>query len=102
MALIKCRDCGLQISDSAAICPACGSKKSSSKYLIIVVPVAVVAAFFIYGAAVSAGRTPEQDKQIKTIRYCEEQVEKTNYNPIAIGACELLKAEYIKKWGSYP
>ena len=56
MALIKCKECGKEISDSAKRCPHCGfvykkekAKKEKSKAFKIIVPIISVISVFIVG-----------------------------------------------------
>lgn len=56
MAMITCRECGKQISDTADICPHCGAKvnqitvksSASSKHLIIYVTLIILGAFVFF------------------------------------------------------
>ena len=56
MAMITCRECGKQISDTADICPHCGAKvnqitvksSASSKHLIIYATLIILGAFVFF------------------------------------------------------
>lgn len=53
MALIKCKECGKEISDKASKCPNCGCKIHNNKIIpiIIIVSVVVLAIIGVIGAA---------------------------------------------------
>lgn len=51
MAMMKCRECGKDMSDSARACPGCGWKRPTTKWWLWV-PLALVAAFLLFGASI--------------------------------------------------
>lgn len=82
MALIKCTECGKEISDQAVACPECGflikkekRKKSGRKVVLIAIAV-IVAILVVLGAIVLIqGNTKKQEK-ISYINKAIEEVEK--------------------------
>lgn len=82
MALIKCPECGKEISDQAVACPECGflikkekRKKSGRKVVLIAIAV-IVAILVVLGAIVLIqGNTKKQEK-ISYINKAIEEVEK--------------------------
>lgn len=102
MALVKCKECGCDISATAKTCPKCGANRVKSKAWVLLIPVGLLVFFFAFGSIKNASRSHEQNKNLDAIRYCVDQPEYKQGNAIAVGACTLMKSEYIKKWGSYP
>lgn len=69
MALIACKDCGTEVSNSAKACPKCGAKVPRTKWWLWI-PLALVAAFLLYGASI-----PEYEAQAREARnLCEKLI----------------------------
>lgn len=51
MALVKCKECGAEISDKAAACPQCGAKFKRFKWWLWG-PLAIFLAFLAFGASI--------------------------------------------------
>jgi zinc-ribbon domain len=103
MALIKCVECGEEISDTAKSCPKCGAKVPKAK-LWIWIPLGLIAAFFIIGLL--AGNTPEGEQKSKeryAISYCWNEQKRKSFDAAGqqfiAGACE---NEFRKKYGVNP
>jgi hypothetical protein len=71
MALTKCRECGREISTTAAVCPNCGAKQTRTSGCAIVVLVIIVGAAILVGIGNFANRL-EQEQQA-----AEQQQRKT-------------------------
>lgn len=106
MAIIKCRECGKEISTQADKCPHCGAKRKKIK-LWLWIPLGLVVAFFGFGAIV--GNTPEAKKKAQdreTIAFCwEEQSKKSNTqleSQFISKTCEQLENEFTTNYGHKP
>lgn len=79
MAVIKCRECGGQVSTKADKCPACGapSKKSIGTIPgLIIILVATVAIFKIFGG----GTAQSPAEQVATQAPAQQQARRWSYN----------------------
>lgn len=85
MALIKCSECGKEISDRASSCPNCGcpidnvSKKRINKKIIIVFLVAIlficIFIFFHFRSRIPDGYTKEYYQEAKEfVMECEKYI----------------------------
>src|SRR6266446_2966832 len=57
MALVKCRECGKEISSSAASCPNCGKRQTSLGTKLVVVMTLVVAFIVMLGMCINSSTT---------------------------------------------
>lgn len=48
MALVKCKECGAQISQHAATCPSCGVKRKGASGCLLIILLAIVILFFVF------------------------------------------------------
>ena len=85
MALIKCKECGKEISDTAKKCPNCGVTLKSNTRIIIVV---VTILFLIVGIGLYCYN---KNKKEKEYRETIEQIRQTEDN---IKELERIKREY--------
>jgi uncharacterized paraquat-inducible protein A len=84
MALVKCHECGKEISAQAAVCPSCGApakKKTSPVTVVVAVLIAAVAVFAVLGGQPRGSSAAHQ-----------QQVE----------ACVARGVQYFKDVGSFP
>lgn len=125
MALIACKECSGQVSDSASTCPHCGApvalpapapknlnaaptekKKSGSVWPWIVgVPIGLFVLVMVIGILNPA--PPEQARARDIYKQCLRELEAQDRARAAgarymAGMCEQLRSEYVKKWGSTP
>ncbi len=115
MALIACVECGGKRSDSAANCPHCGaaialaaatvSKKSGGIWRWVVgVPLGLFVFVMVLGTTNS---DPEKTTARNAYKMCLGNLEANdraragNGNFIA-GACEMMRNDFIKKYGTTP
>ena len=105
MALTTCRGCGQQISTTASTCPACGAKVPRSRWLW--------AALGLAGAALALvlvpNRSSDEERRAKdrhAIEECHAQAERPTIDPGArgfmAGACDLMEAQFVDRWGEQP
>lgn len=116
MAIISCRECSGQVSDTAATCPHCGAaagkpqvvaieKKSGNVWPWVVFGFMVLVMFIILNAVFS--KPTEQDMAKKSYDACmdslatDDRARRGNGNFIA-GACENMRNDYIRKYGNTP
>jgi hypothetical protein len=106
MAMIKCSECSKEMSTKAAACPNCGAKRPRS-YVWLWVVLAIPVAFLAFGATVA--NTPEakaKSTDRDAISLCwDEQAKKSNSAGGAqfiAGACELMKRNFVEKYGHKP
>lgn len=59
MALVKCHECGTEVSSKAKACPSCGAKPKR-KLSVLKWGAGIFVAFIAYGAYVDSNMTPEQ------------------------------------------
>lgn len=106
MALITCKECSKEYSDTAAACPSCGARIKKPR-LWLRIPLALAALFFAWAAL--RDRSPEEiemAQQRSAVKLCwEEQARKSNSVGSAqfiAGACERMETEFEKKYGHKP
>lgn len=106
MALIRCYECGSEVSTAAAACPKCGAKRRATKWWLWV-PLACVVAFLGFGAVV--GNTPEGKAKTaarQVIDGCRERLKEIPANDstrwLASGACDELEQDFVKRFGHRP
>ena len=128
MALVKCVDCGTEISDRAAACIKCGApiaarpperdtspperntpppepERGGISWWWL--PVAGVAVFFGCGALLSNTPTATaKDQDRKVIEVCHRDQERKSLEPstarFVAGVCERLEDEFRQKYGVSP
>lgn len=108
MALVNCRECNGQVSDSAAACPHCGAKvpkkPSNTWKWVIGVPAGLFVAMMVIG---SMNSDPEKTKARQVYELClsdlasADRARNGTSNFIA-GTCERLKSEFHAKYGTNP
>ncbi|KAF0804904.1 hypothetical protein A6D6_02668 [Alcanivorax xiamenensis] len=130
MALIKCKECGNEISPSAKSCPHCGAPKEVARGKVGVAKIIVIifGAFFIYGiiangiqdhkrTTAQAGNQPHiAEKKHWAFRVTTNPIDDTNLpimivNPIKgrnyrgtydlVARCKSNKTELYVKWHDY-
>ena len=111
MALIKCNECGVQISDAAAACPHCGApvpKKPPTGWLVW--PVGIVFVLVVIAGIMppSPHSQEAQDKAIarQTIETCWKEQQRKSLSPelqrFVAGACEKAEADFRRQYGREP
>lgn len=109
MSLIKCAECGTEVSTTADACPKCGAKvpKPKKTKWWLWVPLGLVAAFFTVGFIGS--NTPEgraQADERAAIELCWQEQQRKSLDPgsqrFVAGACEMMERKYIEKHGRKP
>lgn len=106
MPLVKCRECGHEMSTSAAACPQCGARVAKPK-LWLWVPLGLVGLFLLY--ATTRTQSPEE-KMMWTrrdaIQLCWEDYKRKSLDPQAArfvaGVCEMKEQEFKDKYGRAP
>lgn len=89
MSMIRCRECGNEISTSAKACPQCGARppRTSLLWWLIGIPVAVLGAAFVSGVS-----TPEYEHRAREVRRaCEEML------PLRRDECERIYQQRIRE-----
>ena len=61
MALVKCKECGKEISSKAEACPSCGAKRSSEQYGCGTLVVASLFALIVWGMVSNSWREHDSD-----------------------------------------
>lgn len=79
MAMIKCPECGKEISDHAKVCPECGFaiKKKSGK-VILIVAIAIIVLVIVSIAIVFIHRNKEKQEKITSINEVIQEIGKGN------------------------
>ncbi|MBS4038925.1 MAG: zinc-ribbon domain-containing protein [Hydrogenophaga sp.] len=106
MALVKCKDCGTDVSNDATACPKCGARTSKFKWWLWI-PLGSAAAFLGYGFILSNTPEGEQRSRDRTaIRLCWSAQGSKSLDPgaqrFAAGACERMEREFRQKHGVSP
>lgn len=69
MALIKCKECGKEISDQATSCPNCGAKLQTEEQKLIVIVVAIiiiiVSIYFMFKGTSKLLNSDSDDSRLK-------------------------------------
>ena len=109
MAMIKCNECGKEISDTAKACPHCGAKvpRPSIWPWVVGVPFALFLAFLLFGAAV--GSTPEAKQKAHArdaIQYCWDRQATKSLDPstqrFVAATCESMEKKFRDDYGVDP
>lgn len=107
MALIKCHECGKEISDQARACPGCGAKPKKDRAGLYSAIVAVVAGFVLY--AVSVANDPiaqEKAGKRQAIELCWSTQQSDGLSPgassLAADTCRMMETEFLEKYGVKP
>jgi DNA-directed RNA polymerase subunit RPC12/RpoP len=71
MALVKCKECGQEVSTSAGTCPHCGKKRTTTRTKVIAAGIVLLATLGIIGNALDEGSRkpvamPAAEKKAKT------------------------------------
>lgn len=110
MALIKCGECGAEVSDSAAACPMCGApmQKPRSGFPPWLMAVGFVVGLFVLFGAINAN-SPEAKARIQdrlAIEACWKDHARASLTPdekrFIAGACETGEAKFRQKHGTNP
>lgn len=119
MAIIACGECSGKVSDTAAVCPHCGApvakkaapapavpaKKSGGVWKwILGVPVGLFVLVMIVG---SLNSDPEKSKARHAYEVCMDSLSandrsRAGNGAFIAGACESMRNEFIRKYGSTP
>lgn len=106
MPLIKCKECGAQVSTEASTCPHCGAKRdtrASYLWIFIGVPVGAVALFLGFGFL---NMTPEKSRDRAAIDECwrsaDMQLPFSEPKIFASKACKMMVSDYENKHGRAP
>jgi len=130
VALIKCTECGKEVSDKAAACPGCGAPTSIIKQEIARQPAkgtSATAALVIIGVLLIGGgalayfidssrrsRDPvadaERHRAAAAIEFCDKRYKEMNadrqYTPDMLrfhsNTCKQMREEFKAKWGRDP
>jgi len=117
MALIKCGECGRDVSDKAAACPHCGAptvamaaaikdprKEVSNWWLIVVIPIGLFALLMIIGSL--SGPPDEKSSKRRAISLCWDDQKRKSLSPgtqqFIAGACEKMESDFRQKYGVNP
>lgn len=109
MALIRCAECGGEVSTTATACPKCGATvpKPSKPKLWLWIPLGLVAVFFGFGALV--GNSPQEQaksRDRRAIELCWSDQGRKSLEPgaqrFAASVCELMEKEFVDKYRSKP
>lgn len=111
MAIIKCSECGGEVSDKANSCPKCGNRintagKSFGKVLLWLAGGFV--AFLAFGAVLRANdpNTDAKDKAKAVLELCRreqnDELKSIAERRFIRGACDMKRDEYIQKYGYNP
>lgn len=112
---MKCKECGADVSDKAAVCQHCGApvakpKPSTSNAALIVVPVGAVVLFAVLGTLLPP-KPPDPEAEAKavarkTIELCWQEQQRKSLSPdtqrFIAGACEQAEADFIRRYGHKP
>lgn len=106
MALVKCKECGHEISTKASACPQCGAKLPKPK-LWLWIPLGAVVAFLGFGAMV--GNSPEakaKARERQVIELCWDDQKRKSLAPaeqrFVASTCEMLENDFRRKHGHNP
>lgn len=90
MALMKCKECGKEHSDTAQTCPHCGFKRPKQVSKLVTVFVVLMAVVWVWQSVTAPDRTPSTPTQaaktpedwLATAKfYCRELIEKSLHDP---------------------
>jgi hypothetical protein len=108
MALIRCQECGHEISTSAKSCPKCGAKQRRTGVLPRLAIGIAGAAVLMFAIAV-ANDTPEARQRTHdrdVIGACWEDQKRKSLDPgsqrFVAGVCEKLEREFRQRHGRNP
>ena len=102
MALIACKECGTEVSSSAASCPKCGWKLPKPNWVLRIV-LALVAGFAIIMVLGSiAGNTPEGRERSESRNAIANCWHLQKGGQVPAEACKLLETEFFRRWGRTP
>ena len=107
MAIILCRECKKEISDTASSCPHCGAvahkPAKTGLLLLLLAPVGLLVVFLGFGAI--KANTPEGKEKSKlrtAIELCWSEAKKQSNTPsqarFVAGACEQMEADFKAKF----
>ncbi|MGK5017684.1 hypothetical protein [Janthinobacterium sp. HLS12-2] len=106
MALIACRECSKQYSDSASACPQCGARVKKRR-LWIWIPLSIPIAFILF--AVLRTRAPDEDEKIRArdaIDLCWSKQKTKSFDPstaqFVARACETMEEDFKTKYHVAP
>lgn len=106
MALVKCKECGGQVSTEASSCPHCGAKRNpraSYLWIFIGLPVGAVVLFLGVGFL---NMTPEKSRDRAAIDECwravDTQLPFSEPRLFAARACRMMVSDYENKHGKAP
>lgn len=91
MALIKCRECGKEVSTDAKACPHCGAKPPYRPSLAFVLIAGLLVVFGIK-ASIESGRAPYQPPPKTLAQIAEDEAKERRYLVVAITAKKLKNA----------
>lgn len=127
MALIKCVECGREISDKAAACQGCGAPmqrevvqtspvhdrapgSSKAGKVLTVIALLVILPAGVLVAGIELFGNDEINNGRESVRFCHEHYQQLKEDPyvtrdalgIAYGACKKLEQDFRSKWGRDP
>ena len=106
MALITCKECKTEISDTAKACPKCGAKVPRTKWWLWI-PLSLVAAFFLFGAIAGNGPQAQEKAQARrAIDLCWDEHKRksldTGTQRFVASTCEMMESKFTEKFGHRP
>lgn len=107
MALIKCHDCGKDISDEAKFCPGCGAKPKRDMKPFYYVMMIIFGIFIAHGIYVANDPVlQEKGRKRDAIELCWSTVQTPGLAPSAVqlaaATCRMMESEFIEKYGVRP
>lgn len=105
--MVKCKECGHEISTNARACPNCGRKVSRKPWWIII-PILAIAAFLAIGAMLEHNDplAGERSRARSVIKLCWKDYERKSFDDdvkrFIAGTCERLEDDFRKKYRAEP
>jgi hypothetical protein len=110
MALVACKECKKEISDSTRICPGCGAAQHMNPWWwIVIAPVGGFVALMVLGSLSSGSSSPEDQAKANkraAIELCWQEQQRKSLDPstqrFVAGTCEMMEREFVAKYGVKP
>lgn len=106
MALIKCKECGNDVSDKAKTCPKCGAKVTRPSVFLYLLGFLVVGFGVMMLIGMSDPKGAEKSQARRAIEICWQEHERKSLAPadkrFIASACEKMERDFTSLFGVRP